>query len=316
MARDIDRKLRLTAALLGTTTRKDLATAFRKVNPATSFDVGRADKWLQGRARPREATLYEDWARVLEIERPGNWIAECDVETFVAEIAARHGRDADELRRRSVGTSGAAGRSAPGLDLAGTYVCYSHAWSPYFRGRLVRGEMVVGPASGINRFPATYTELLPTGPMVLEGTGALSKNDLRFELHDASGTVQLLSFCLFAPKPPASVLVGYMFGTALMGPDAQPSMTRLAMVRLPGPVSRPPALDAYLPDDVSLAADLAAFGLDVEDRAATDRCLADLLRNSSTGVDVVPLDTYRALVDIFDRTWLATTARPPVMASA
>ena len=46
MAQDIDRKLRLTAALLGTAARKDLAAAFRRVNPNTAFDIGRADKWL------------------------------------------------------------------------------------------------------------------------------------------------------------------------------------------------------------------------------------------------------------------------------
>ena len=71
MARDIDRKLRLTAVLLGTVARKDLAAAFRRVNANTSFDIGRADKWLQGRAQPRERQVYEDWAKVLELDRPG-----------------------------------------------------------------------------------------------------------------------------------------------------------------------------------------------------------------------------------------------------
>ena len=57
MSREIDRKLRLTAALLGTSTRKDLAMAFRKINPTTSFDIERADKWLQGRSRPRDRQI-------------------------------------------------------------------------------------------------------------------------------------------------------------------------------------------------------------------------------------------------------------------
>jgi hypothetical protein len=60
LARDIDRKLRLTAALLGAATRKDLAAAFRKISPATPFDVNRAHKWMQGRAQPRELQLYAD----------------------------------------------------------------------------------------------------------------------------------------------------------------------------------------------------------------------------------------------------------------
>jgi hypothetical protein len=65
IGREIDRKLRLTGAALGTVTLKDLAAAFRRINPATRFDIDRAHKWLQGRARPREAQVYEDWAQSL-----------------------------------------------------------------------------------------------------------------------------------------------------------------------------------------------------------------------------------------------------------
>jgi hypothetical protein len=54
VATDIGRKLCLTAALVGAVTRKDLAAAFRRVDPATPFDLERAHKWLQGRSRPRE----------------------------------------------------------------------------------------------------------------------------------------------------------------------------------------------------------------------------------------------------------------------
>ena len=74
MARDIDRKLRVTATLLGVVTCKVPAAAFRRVNPMTSCDVERAHKWIQGRARPREFRLYEDWTRVLDLERSGAWI--------------------------------------------------------------------------------------------------------------------------------------------------------------------------------------------------------------------------------------------------
>ena len=97
MARDIARKLRLTAAVLGTIGRKDLAAAFRRVNASTSFDTGRADKWLQGRAQPRELQVYEDWSKVLDLDRSGQWIANCDTEAFLDEICSRHGRDREAL---------------------------------------------------------------------------------------------------------------------------------------------------------------------------------------------------------------------------
>lgn len=41
MVREFERKLRLTAALIGANTRKDLARAFQRVNRATSFDIDR-----------------------------------------------------------------------------------------------------------------------------------------------------------------------------------------------------------------------------------------------------------------------------------
>ncbi|RWF15586.1 MAG: hypothetical protein EOS64_26535, partial [Mesorhizobium sp.] len=93
MAQHIAQKLRLTSAVLGTVSRKDLAAAFRAVNPKTAFDLGRADKWLQGRAHPRELSVYDDWAKVLRLDQPGAWIAESDLSSFTAEISARHGID-------------------------------------------------------------------------------------------------------------------------------------------------------------------------------------------------------------------------------
>ncbi len=311
VARDIDRKLRLTAALLGAVTRKDLAAAFRKANPATSFDVGRADKWLQGRAQPRQAQIYDDWTKVLEIDRPGSWIADSDVEEFLSEISERHGRDPEELRRRVPESGSPSTRQLPGLDLAGTYICYSHAWSPYFRGQLIRGVLTITAGSGAGRLAVTYSESLPTGSMDLAGTGSLSKNDLRFDVHDPSGTAQLVTFCLFPPKPPGSVLGGLMFGTTLIGPDAQPSMSRTAMVRLPTASRLPPAPDAYTPAGASIAGDLAAFGLFVHDTAEVDRRIGEFVKSGvGGGFDQVPIENYRMLVDVFDRTWFSVTALP------
>lgn len=311
MARDIDRKLRLTAALLGTVTRKDLAAAFRKANAGTSFDIGRADKWLQGRSRPRELSIYDDWAKVLDLARPGRWIADSDVDTFLEEISRRHHRDMQELRRLAEESSGAGGRQAPGLELAGTFVCYSHSWSPYFRGRLVRGELTIVSTAISGRLTASYQEKLPTGPMKLDGTASLSKHDLRLEVRDATGSAQLLTFCLFPPSPPASVLGGLMVGTTLIGPEAQPSVSRVIMVRLPSASPRPGPRDAYLPTQGSIAEDLGAFGLPLQDASTIDRGIGEFLDGGRGNFDQVPVSAYRALVDLFDRIWLADAADTP-----
>lgn len=307
LARDIGRKLRLTAALLGSGTRKELASAFHKANPATAFDVVRADKWLQGRANPRGMEIYDDWAKVLGIDRPGRWIADCAVDAFLEEIAARHGRDREELRRRADEAEGLTRQNTPGSHIVGTYVCYSHSWSPYFRGRLIRGELSVSSNAATHRLKASYSEVLPTGTMTLDGTGALNPNDLRFELQDRTGGPQIVTLCLFPPKPPASVLCGLMLGTALIGPEPQPSVTPIVMVRAKGTPERLRTAEAYLAAEASISDDLADVGVTVLDRSAVDRQVKEFLGSSTYGVDHVPLTAHRALVDLFDRSWLSAS---------
>ena len=305
MARDIDRKLRLTAALLGTVARKDLAAAFRRVNANTSFDIGRADKWLQGRAQPRERQVYEDWAKVLEIDRPGQWVADCDIDAFLDEICVRHGRDRNILARDVEVFSGRVNGQGPALSLAGTFVCYSHAWSPYFQGRLIRGELTVTSSSTPSRMHATYTEVLPTGLLELKGALNMGKRATQGSVGDDSSGVPTLSFCLFPASPPASVLGGLMFGTTLIGPDAQPSVTRIVMVRLPTVTPWLRSSSAYLPAQGSIAEDLSQLGLRVQGSAEADRLLAEFLTVGVGGFDQVSQPAYRALTDLFDRIWLA-----------
>lgn len=305
VARDIDRKLRLTAIFLGTAARKDLAAAFRRVNANTSFELGRADKWLQGRSQPRELQVYEDWAKVLGLDRPGQWIADCDTEAFLDEICARHGRDRDALLRDL--ELSANRNSVPGsaLELAGTFVCYSHAWSPYFRGRLIRGELSIGVDSTPGRLPVSYTEVLPSGPMALKGSISIARRGMHIQVSDTTGDGQIINFCLFQPSPPVSVLAGFMFGTTHISPDAQPSATRIVIVRLPAATARLRSADAYLPSQGSVAEDLASLGLRVDDAATVDRRLAEFFDGGGGSFDQIPVPAYRALADVFDRSWLA-----------
>lgn len=305
MARDIAQKLRLTAAVLGTVARKDLAAAFRRVNANTSFDTGRADKWLQGRARPREHQVYEDWSKVLELDRPGQWIANCEIDAFLDEICVRHGRDRKALLSSLEASGSRNNGGVPALQLAGTFVCYSHAWSPYFRGRLIRGELSVGAASSPNRLLATYTEVLPTGRLEVKGTMAIGKRTLHVEVSDTLGGVPVFTFCLFPASPPASVLAGLLFGATVLGPDIQPSVTRIVMVRLPRATQWLRSADAYLPPDGSVAGELTQLGLPVQNSAAVDQAVAEFLSGGSGNFDQIPISSYRALADLFDRAWLS-----------
>lgn len=306
MACDIDRKLRLTAAVLGVVARKDLVAAFRRINPKTTFDIGRADKWFQGRAQPREHQVYEDWSKVLGSQRTGQWIADCDIDAFVDEICACHGRNREELQRFLEASDSRNNGPRPALSLAGTFVGYSHAWSPYFRDRLIRGELTVLSGSKPNSLSATYSENLPTGRMELSGSIAIGKRGMYLAVDDGTSGMPAMTFWLFPASPPVSVLVGLMTGTTIIGPDAQPSVTRIVMVRVPpSAATRLRSIDAYMPAQGSIAEDLAALGLEVENAAGIDHGVVDFLSGSRGAFDQVETTSYRALADLFDRNWLA-----------
>jgi hypothetical protein len=307
MARDIDRKLRLTAAVLGTVTVKDLAAAFRRVNAATPFDIERAHKWMQGRARPRELQVYEDWAKLLDVGQPGEWIADCEIEAFLDAVCERHHHDREALSRRAESAAGPASQPERDLALTGTYACYSHSWSPYFRGRLIRGVLTITVGSGPHRLHATYAETLPTRRLQLDGPLTAGRRAVHLDVHERASDVQF-AFCLFPPTPLVSILAGVMCGTTVLSPDIQISATRIAIVRLPGFSTQLRTLDAYLPAGGSISRDLAGLGLQVEDPETVDRRMAVFLAGDGGGLNQISWGSYQALVEVFDRTWLAQAA--------
>ncbi|RWB77270.1 MAG: hypothetical protein EOQ50_10230 [Mesorhizobium sp.] len=307
MAQHIAQKLRLTSALLGTVTRKDLAAAFRSVNARTAFDLGRADKWLQGRAHPRELSVYEDWAKLLRLEQPGAWIAESDLPSFTAAICARHGVDRVALERHAAQQFEAASAHddrAHSIALIGSYACYSRAWSPYYRGQLIKGSLSIEGGPGVHGLTARYREALPTGQLVLGGPVTPAKRGLYIHVREAGGDAQFF-FSLFPQSQPGSVLGGYMCGTAIIGPEAQPSFTRIIMVRLRDPVPGATEWGGYLLPQGSVATDLAALGIAIEHPEVIDRLLGRFLGADGEGdVGQIPPAEFRAILDVFDRRWL------------
>ena len=308
VTQDIDRKLCLTAAVLGAVSRKDLAAAFRRINPSTAFDLDRAHKWLQGRARPRDAVLYEDWAALLDLGKSGAWVASCPLAEFAAALAERGPLSAEALQERADGFRGGAvldpGQSP---ELTGTFACYSHAWSPYFRGRLIRGELSIGISGTTRRLVARYAEHLPTGPIRTEGPVTLAERAIHLDLR-APGGAHLL-FCLFPASAPATLLGGLMCGATIIGPDSQPSVTRIVMVRLPPRVGPWPEADPYLPPEATISADLARLGLTLAEPEQAEAGLAAFLRGGDGGgLDQIQVEAFKPLVELFDRQWFARAA--------
>jgi len=247
MAVQLALKLRVTAAALGCASHKNFCARFRAVNPMTHFDFERSHKWLQGRALPRFAQVYEDWAKVLGTNQSGTWIAECTLEEFLAEAGNLHHVEPDALlqraevpQKRSVPLIVKDGRAEH--NVCGTYACYLHAWSPYFRGNLIRGALTICPPTSGSGLMAIYTETLLGQIMSFEGEVLMSGRALHLILRSQSD-VSLLFQTFIPPGPPASVLCGVMSGAIVVGHEPQPSTTRIVIVRVRNDAS---ASNAYL----------------------------------------------------------------------
>lgn len=306
VARDIDRKLCLTAAAVGAVSRKDLAAAFRRVNPGTTFDLDRAHKWLQGRAQPRDSRLYDDWAELLAVGRPGVWIAAATVEEFVDAVIAKGPLDREALLRQADRFNGIS--ESQGSCFVGRYIAYSHAWAPYFRGQLIRGQLTIEAERARGRPLARYVEYLPTATVRLEGPVSHQERALYLDLRGSDATP--LQLCLFAPVAPASLLGGVMSGLTLLSSEAQVSTTRIVLARLPEEAPGLGAGDHYLPSDNSLSGDLIRLGLPVGERDAVDAGLRAFLgAGSGGGLDQIRFSDFRALVELFDGQWFAATGR-------
>ncbi len=142
---DFAEKLRLTAAALRCASHKDLCARFRTVNPTTQCDIERLHKWIQGRAQPRSPQVYDDWAKVLGTQRSGAWLISSSLAEFSAELSALSGTPIADLHRIDAVRTCAAPRAGVlallggAMAPCGNFACYSHAWSPHFRGKLLRG---------------------------------------------------------------------------------------------------------------------------------------------------------------------------------
>jgi hypothetical protein len=248
---------------------------------------------------------------VLDLDRPGSWVAACSLDAFLDALCARGPLARDVLLERAAAFGGVA-RRAP--ELQGRYVCYSHAWSPYFSGRLIRGELTFGGAGDNRRLVARYTEHLPTKAIRLEGAVTRTERAIYLDLRAPGGVHALL--CLFLATTPWSVLGGLMCGATVIGPDSQPSVTRILMVRLPDALGAVPATDPYLPAGTSVVADLERLGMPFHDHARVEAAVRRFLDGGpGGGLDQLGPGSYKALVDLFDRHWLALgnwqTPAPP-----
>lgn len=314
MAHEFPAKLRLTAVVLGCATGKELCARFRAVNPATAFDVERSRKWLQGRALPRQVQVYEDWAKLLGTRRGGDWVAACTLEAFVDEVAALFDADPGDLLRRAdrLGARAAAGpephQGASHL-LSGVYAAYSHAWSPYHRGQLIRGALSIVPGKG-SSLVATYSELFTGQPVRWSGPAEIARGALTLDLREPGSNLPLF-ICVFQPRPPAGAFIGIMSGASFIGPEPRPSSTRVVFVRVAktGVVGIERSNRYFEATAEAIAGDLQALGLPAAGTGDAAAWLAAFLTASPPGLlDQVPAAEQVQLAGIFDALYLEALA--------
>jgi hypothetical protein len=325
LARDFAMKLRLAAVVLGCTTRKELAAAFRGANPDTTFDVERADKWLGGKALPRAADVYRDWSKLLALDRPHEWLASCSADELLAVLANREGvapnllleraRDFPNGARRQLGLR-PLGSGASFVE--GAYACYSYSFSPYFPGWLIRSSMVIGPGHGPGS--VAYSHNMPPLPTRFTGNITFNGRGMQIALHQTVAGDMRIHMALFGPAPPATVLAGMLCGAAVVTPEPEPSAARIILIRLPGPSPAFDALYTAFQPEESIADDLALAGMTFSDRDEVDRRIKEYLpARPRNGIEQIATAEYRELVEYFNREHYARVAAlrtgPPDMAA-
>jgi hypothetical protein len=287
---EIAAKLSLTSRVLGCGSHKELCGRFRAVNPTTYFDPQRSRKWVQGKAEPRFTEVYQDWAKVLGLDRDGAWIAGSSLDEFEAALQAYPG--AKPLARdgaRSAGTLES--------EIAGLYAVYSMAWSPHFQGRILRGSMKLARSRGA-ALSVEYHEDLPIGASLYRGEATIAGRTLSLPLYEAAtGLPLFMSFAL--PGLPAAVVCGVQCGAALLSHSTEPMTGRIVLAKLRGtPDLR--ASNRYLEKGESMAADLAALGPALP--SGSDALLAEVLGKP----DCLTTAQQTALSEIFDPAFLVS----------
>lgn len=231
-------KLRLTLVALGMSP-KDLCRRFSDVNPTTTFTIQNVYKWLGGKSTPRVLQVYNEWACVLGGDLTGSFIAAASFEEFAIALSAHYNvpnaalaeliREASSTRQEPLESPPDEGQWSTNRLLTGRYLALSLAWSQAQSGKLILGEVEVGPNDALG-LGLTYTEALfgrmvvMKGAIVCDGRTAQSMAVCR-----QSGRYYLFALCV--PPPPANLIGGVLSGSALHDFGARPCASRILFIR-------------------------------------------------------------------------------------
>lgn len=246
---DFGKKLLLTMQVAGTVTQKQLHARLIAVNPNTCFRPERAYKWIKGRASPRDPSIFDDLALLLDLQQNGKRISgtalsACDYPTFRDLVFAQYGNSVPARELPSPQPTDSAGTAAdhpstplqqtaandvPGY-LAGTYLVLSRSWSMLQRNHLVVGEMILDRrADGL--WAIEYLERLPGGPLHMVGNVSRVGRNLQVTLNNFESE-NTISMTMSIPPAPGVMLPGVMSGTAVYDTEMRPTAGRVVCLAM------------------------------------------------------------------------------------
>jgi len=257
--RDFPRKLRLAMRVAGCVTQKDMRARIKLLNPETQYEPMRAYKWAQGRSAPRDPSIYDDIARLLELSISGDALRICSYEEYRRHVEARHGPGIPE-DSETAGTSLPQSQPMPGY-MAGSYLTLSRAWSVHrAEGWLIAGAMTFHPVSD-GPWTMDYIERLPGGELKMKGPVRRLGRCLHTLLVNPEQEM-LLSTTYTLPPAPAPILSGVMSGMSLHDPEMRPTACRIIGLRVPTEAEGLPGCTGYVAAaDGAIADCLTGIGL-------------------------------------------------------
>lgn len=245
---DVGKKLLLTMQVVGSVTQKQFHARLLAVNPNTCFRPERAYKWIKGRASPRDPSIFEDLALLLDLRLDGRRVggtelSACDYPTFRDLVFAQYGNRVPAQELPAPEANGAARpiekkwnslRQPVANDLpaylAGPYLVLSRSWSMLQRNHLLVGEMLLEQRSD-GFWTTEYLERLPGGPLHMIGPLYRAGRNLQILLNNFDSE-NVISMTLSIPPAPGAVLSGVMSGTAVHDTEMRPTAGRVVCLAM------------------------------------------------------------------------------------
>lgn len=316
---DIARKLELTSIALGCLTRKELCTAFARVNPNTIMTLQNCYNWQSGRSIPRSFSVFEDWAVAVGMAEGPHFVMSSSLGEFVRVLGDRFALP-DELiaAYRSPSPEADAAKSVRAGEgetlawdstalLRGSFLALSPSWSPVQRGRLLAGALTLDADGG--GVTALYQERILGRTVDFTGRGIADRLTCQLSLQcEANGSTFLMAFHL--PALPGNLAGGVFAGNAIYDPNSDPTASMILLLRnhaLP-PAGLEETLAYLEPDETALADYLDRLGYGCDPALAFEREVLRLLAGDTAGPCVsVPRDAIGRISVMLDQRRLDLT---------